>query len=476
MKKILAILLALAMIFSLAACGSNGTAAQDPAAGNETAAPGNDTAPEDTTPAFDAEAVIAGFTAAPVKFTATMTQTYVLDVQNPDYQSFAKDVADEVVVNVDLTAGDVYYYGKLTEKDGSVSEQLVCKEGDGYVIMTTSSVKQPLPGEEVAVQVINDLMKALSLKTAGYMNMGMFTFNNTSWITDYVLLGSANVNPDDAYFAYEYADNNGGLKMVLNADYIGYFGDQGTFEFGKQEEAEHAGVVTVETTPEGFVTLFNEELTAYQALAIINPPVPLVLNGTRTMTASYDADFTRVESIDQDDMIVLNVENATVATFDFDVATMAATPGTDLTAGHFVAVTVEPKAGYVVKSVTVNGMDTQLMGTFYCLMTPAEDGVTYVIAVEVAEEGEVSTEAAVIVLGETAGYEVTTYDFDYGTMSFTEGTEVAPGHFVAFQINADEGTVNPTVNGEAVTFINGYYCYMSAAEAGQTYTIEVAAN
>ena len=467
LTKVLAVLLAMSMALALAACGGK------PASST----PASSTPASSSEPAFDAESVIKGFTGAPTKISATFKQTYVLDVQNPDYVAFAKDVADEVIISADLTPGDVYYYGKLTEKDGTVSEQLVCKEGDGYVCLTTTSAKAPLPSEEVALQVISQMMKALSLKTAGYIDPGFFTFNNTSWITDYVLLGSANVKPDDAYFAYEYADNNGGIKMVLNADYIGYFGDQGTFEFGKQETADHAGVVTVETNAEGFVTSFTEKLSAYQALAIINPPVPLVLNGERTLTAVYGGDITRVESIDQNDMIVLPVENATVTTFDFDVATMTPTPGVTLTPGHFVAVTVEPKDGFEVKSVTVNGADTQLMGTFYCLMQPVEEGVVYVISVELAEAGgETSDEAATIVLGEHGDFEVTTFDFDYGSMSFTEGTAVAPGHFVAFQVNAEQSAITATVNGDAVQFINGYYCYMTAVQGGQTYTIEVKAN
>lgn len=468
MKKFLALLLAMAMILALAACGAKNDAPA-PTEAPTTEAP--------TEPAFDADSVIAGFTTAPTKFSATFKQTYVLDVQNEDYVSFAKDVADEVVVNVDLTAGDLYYYGKLTEKDGTVTEQLVCKEEGGYVCLSTSTAKQPLPSEDVAAQVIDAMMAALSRKTAGYVDLGMFRFNNTSWITDYVLLGSANVNPSDAYFAYNYSDLNGGLKMELNADYIGYFGDQGTFEFGKQAEAEHAGVITVETTAEGFVTSFTEKLTAYQELAIINPPVPLVLNGERSLTADYAADFARVASIEQDDMIVNPVENATVATFDFDLATMGFVPGTELTPGHFVAVSVEPKEGFEVKSVTVNGIDTMLQGGYYCLMQPAEEGVTYVINVEVgeaaAEGGEENGDAATIVLGELNGFAVTPFDFDYGTMSFVEGTTVAPGHFVAFQINSED--VVPTVNGEEVKFINGYFCYMTAVEAGGVYTIDVAA-
>lgn len=396
-KKPIALLLAGVLALSLAACAKQET--------KPTEAPTTEATTEATTePAFDASPVIAGFTTTPEKINATFTQTYVLEVQNENYQSFAKDIDDKLTLSVDFTPGDVYYYGKLESKDGTVAEQLVKAQDGVYYAMTTTEEKTALSDEAAAVAAIGEMMKALSLKTAGYIDPGFFTFNNNAWMTSYILLGSTNVSPDDSWFTYTYADNNGGLKADITADYVGYFGDSGTFEFGKQQDAEHAAVISLETDAKGYITSFNEKLTSYQQLAIISPPVPLVLTGERTMTAAYGEDIARIDTIAQ---------------------TLAETEA------------------------------------------PTE---------ETTETTEAAGEFGTISLGEISGCTVVTYDFDYATFAFVEGTQVAPGHFVAFQVEAPEGAeITATVNGEAATFINGYYCYMTAAQAGQEYVVAVSA-
>lgn len=393
-KKRIAILLAAVLVLSLAAC-----AKQEPA-------PTTEPTTEATEPAFDAAPVIAGFTTTPEKVNATFTQTYILEVQNENYQSFAKDIDDKLTVSVDFTPGSVYYYGKLKSKDGTVSEQLVHSEDGVYYAMTTTEEKTALADEAAAVAAIGDMMKGLSLKTAGYIDPGFFTFNNGAWMTSYILLGSANVSPDDTWFTYTYTDNNGGVKADITADYVGYFGDSGTFEFGKQKDADHAAVISLETNDKGYITAFNEKLTSYQELAIISPPVPLVLTGERTMTASYGGDIARVDTIAQ------------------------------------------------------------------TLPEPETEAATE----ETTQATEAAGEAGTIVMGEVSGCTVVTYDFDYATFAFVEGTQVTPGHFVAFQVEAPEGTeITATVNGDAATFINGYYCYMTAVQAGQEYVVAVSA-
>lgn len=398
-KKRIAALLAAVMVLSMAACAKQETKATE-----TTAEP---TTEETTEPAFDAAPVIANFTTTPEKVSAAFTQTYVLEVQNENYQSFAKDVDDKLTVSVDFTAGDVYYYGKLESKDGTVSEQLVRCEDGVYYSMTTTEEKTALADEAAAVAAIGEMMKQLSLKTAGYIDPGFFTYNDNTWMTGYILLGSTNVAPDDSWFTYTYADNNGGVKADITADYVGYFGDSGTFEFGKQKDADHAAVISLETDAKGYITSFNEQLTSYQELAIISPPVPLVLTGERTMTAAYGEDIARIDTIVQ----------------------------------------------------SLPAAETE----------------------EVTEATEETTEAAAeepgtITMGEVSGCTVVTYDFDYASFAFVEGTQVTPGHFVAFQVDAPEGAeITATVNGEAATFINGYYCYMTAAQAGQEYVVSVTA-
>lgn len=447
--------------------------------------------------AFDAASVIAGFNTFPTKVNATFTQTYVLDVQNDDYQSFAKDEADVVTVSMDLTPGDVYYYGKLVEKDGTVTEQLVCAEDGTYYASATTVEKIALPDEATAVGAIYDMMKNLSRKTAGYVDPGFFTYTGNAWMTAYILLGSTNVEPDDFWFTYTYTDNNGGVNASITADYIGYFGDMGTFEFPKQPEAEHAGVIELSTDANGYITSFNEKMTSALSLPIISPPVPLVLNGERTLTAVYGEDVERISALGETaapapaveaapeqapeageaaSIVLGTVEGCTVATYDFDYATFAFVEGNTVAPGHFVAFQVTAPEGAEV-AATVNGEEVAFINGYYCYMTPAEAGKEYVVSATVGAAAEAaSAENGTIVLGTAVNCSVVTYDFDYATFAFVEGTEVAPGHFVAFQVTAPEGAeIAATVNGEEVAFINGYYCYMTPAEAGKEYVVSVSA-
>lgn len=292
------------------------------------------------------------------------------------------------------------------------------------------------------------------------------------------MLGSTNVPVDsERYFTYTYSktDDNG-LKAEITTDYIGYYGDSGVFEFGKQADKDHASTITLVTDEHGCITSFEQNFTSYQELNIINPPVPLKLDGSRSFTAEYDKDIASKKTmIDQNDIVVNEVENATVKTYDFDYATFSFTEGTDITAGHYVAVQVNTKAGFKVASVKVNGVDATLTNGYYVYMTPAVDGVIYSVVVTIEEDTGADMTPGTIVVGTVENATIDTFDFDYGTMAFVPGTQVAVDHFVAFQVKAAEGyeVATATVNGADATFINGYYCFMSAVKAGETYTIEV---
>lgn len=80
-----------------------------------------------------------------------------------------------------------------------------------------------------------------------------------------------------------------------------------------------------------------------------------------------------------------------------------------------------------------------------------------------------------IVVYENENATVTTYDFQLSGYVFTEGTEVEAGHYVAAKVTPADGyeVAVVLVNGVSASLMNGYYCHMTAAEAGTTYTISV---
>ncbi|MGN0814934.1 MAG: hypothetical protein ACI4MH_06860 [Candidatus Coproplasma sp.] len=471
-KKILTAIAAVAAITVLGACvvGCNG---------GET--------PEESNALTAQEAAekIAGFTSSPTTVNATFKQDYELIVnsENASMKAFEKDIDDTVTVQADYTSGNLYYYGKKVAKDNSVTEQLLFKEGDSYYYMTTTTVKTVLESESAARAKIDELMTALTKQTSGYVDSDAFTYG-TAWIHDYVLLGSGSIEgTESSYFTYDYEKTEGdGLKITMDLKYVGYYGDAGTFEFST--DATHTGSqATLETDSNGYVLSFSQTLNNHLDMNITNPAVPLDLTGTRSLTATYNGTIDKKTTITQDitpgTINVSSVEHATVATYDFkngDYSTLA-NPSSTVSAGNFVAIKVTCDEGYEVSSVTVNGNATQLINGYYCYMTPAEAGKAYNVAVVVTAQGEEAPTTSAITVNSVEHATVETYDFKYGDYSTlgTPSTVVTAGNFVAVKVTCEAGydVTDVTVNGNATQYINGYYCYMSAAVAGTTYAVEV---
>ena len=440
--------------------------------------------------AEDAAAKIATFTGSPNTVNATFKQTFKLDVNDsrPGLDSFRKDVSDTVKVEIDYTAGNLYYYAKKTTKQNDVSEQLVVKEDSTYYFLTTTTAKQALADETAAKTKIDELLSSFTRANSGYIDGEAFVYS-TDWVHDYLLLGSGTVNgTEKSYFTYNYAAaENDGLKIGIDLKYVGYYTDGGSSEIGV--DATHTGATAeIVTNSKGYITSFSETMNNHLDMAIANPPFPLDYTGTRSLTATYDGAITKksADDIEQDlvpGTIVLpqSVEHATVQAFNFkqgDFSTLT-TPSETVDVGNYVAVKVTCETGYEVASVTVNGQATTNMNGYHCLMTPAESGVTYTVAVVVKAEGEEAPTTGTIVASAVDHATVKTYDFTYSQNitadSFKEGTTVEAGHFVAVKVECESGYEVDTVkvNGTAANPINGYYCLMQAATAGTTYNVVV---
>ena len=112
---------------------------------------------------------------------------------------------------------------------------------------------------------------------------------------------------------------------------------------------------------QGYYCVKADEAVVYNVIVVVVP------EGTK--------------NLDVGTIYVVSVENATVKTYDFNLATFGTAEGTTVAAGHYVAVKVECETGYGVMSVTVNGVEATLQGPYYCHMTAVEAGTIYVVVI-----------------------------------------------------------------------------------------------
>ncbi len=445
-------------------------------------------------PEFTAEnaaEMIAGFKTNPTTVSGIWVQDFKLDVNsdNESFKSFATDLKATVDFAIDLTAGNVYYYAKRTVGESEAYEEIVAKADGKYYYKSTSLNPIELADEAAAVDRIESAFKAITTEKAGWLDVDAFLYNDT-WVGNYIMLGSTNV-PTKAgkNFAYTYTKTDGGLKIDIDAKYVGYTGDSGIVDVGTNDTMT-GSKITVETNAQGHILSVNQTVNNYIEFNITNPPIPLLYTGTRTLTAAYGAvtaktldsvamtATTGAVSISKD----ANVLKTELFDFNYGAMSFGETKNT-VTQGNFVALKITCGAGFEVDAVKVNGVDATNMNGYYCHMTPVEAGGSYdvVITTKATGDGPVNTTASVTVdAAEGITYEL--YDFDYGKMQAGDmagafkatAGEVEQGHFIAVKITS-AGEVVVKVDGNDATAISGYYCYMKSVEAGKTYAVTVEA-
>ncbi len=439
--------------------------------------------PQTEGPKENYEELIAGFKTNPTTVSGTWVQDFKLDVNsdNESFKSFATELKATVDFAIDLTAGNVYYYAKRTVGDASV-EEIVAKADGKYYYKSTSLNPIELADEAAAVAKIESAFKAITTEKAGWLDVNAFLYNDT-WVSNYIMLGSTNVpTKTGKNFAYTYAKEGDGLKIDIDAKYVGYTGDSGIVDVGTNAELT-GSKIAITTNAQGHILSLSQSISNYIEFNITNPPIPLLYTGTRTLTASYGA--VTAKTLDDVAMTATtgtvtiekdaNVMKAELFDFNYGTMSFGETKNT-VTAGNFVALKVTCGAGYEVDTVKVNGTDATNMNGYYCHMTPVAAGGSYevVITTKAAGNGPVETTAdATVEAAEGITYEL--YDFDYATMGFAPSQgKIEQGHFIAVKITS-EGDVSVKVDGNDAQFINGYYCYMKAVEAGKSYAVTITA-
>lgn len=440
--------------------------------------------------AEDAAAKIATFTSSPNSIDATFKQKYKLTVndERAHFKSFEKDIDDTVIIQADFTAGNVYYYGKKTAKDNTVTEQLVVKEGSGYVYLTSTTVKKTLADEAAAKTKIKELMTSLTKQTSGYVDSDAFVYD-ADWVHTYLLLGSQTLKGDEkSSFTYKYEKTDGdGLKAGIDMKYVGYYGDAGTFEFGT--DATHTGArADIETDSNGYITSFSQTLNNHLDMNITNPAVPLDLAGSRSLSATYNGTITKkavadiTQTLNNPTVTFSNPANATLAVTDMVITGQApssmtpVTSGAAVAVGHWIAVKVTPEEGYEADTVKVGGHDTVPMAGQYCYHVTEDDyNVELKVAVTVKAKDPNAPTTGTITVANVEHATVTTYDYKEGDNSTlaTPSATVTIGNFVAVKVECESGYEVDTVkvNGENAQPIFGYYC--KKVTAAGTYNVVV---
>ncbi len=443
-------------------------------------------------PSFNAEEMLAGFKTNPTTVSGTWVQDFKLDVdsENESFKSFATDLKATVDFAIDLTAGSVYYYAKRVTDAGDSFEEIVAKADGKYFYKSTSCNATELASEEAAIAKIGEAFKAVTNEKSGWLDTDAFLYND-SWVSDYIMLGSTNVpTTSKSYFTYTYDKTaEGGLKIDLDAKYVGYTGDSGIVDVGTNAAMTGSKIV-IETNDKGHILSMSQTVNNYIEFNITNPPIPLLYTGTRTLTASYGA--VTPKTLDDVSMtattgtVTINKDANVLKAelFDFNMANTAfSETKSEIAAGNYIAIKITCGAGYEVDSVKINGVDATNMQGYYCHMTPVEAGGSYEVVITTKRSGDGPVDVNATVTVEAAdGIQYELFDFDYAKMQAGQMAEafkpttdkVEQGHFIAVKISG-EGEYIVKVDGNDATFINGYYCYMKSVEAGKTYAVTIGA-
>lgn len=381
------------------------------------------------------------------------------------YFTYSYSKTDSDGLTVDLSAKYVGYYGDSgtfdfgTNDDHTGASLTLTTDSDGRILSFSEEMDN-----YIELNIVNPAVP-LSLtgtKTFSASYNGSISRTTLDDVNEEV--SDADAATTGTIVVYE---NENATVTTYDFQLSGY-----VFTPGTEVEAGHYVAATV-TPADGYEV----------AVVLVNGVEASLMNGYYChMTAAeagttYTISVTLIEeggtvSETSGTITVNNETNGTVTAYDFDYSTFSFTEGTDVTAGHYVAVTVSDLDESF--TVTVNGQSTTNFNGYYCYMVTAVAGAEYVVDVTYASEEE-DEGYGTIVVEDVSNCEYVVYDFDYSSFLFTEGNTVAVGHYVAVKVTADDGyeVTSVTVNGNAATYINGYYCYMSAATAGTTYTVVI---
>ncbi len=371
-----------------------------------------------------ADSVIEGFNPQLTTLSATYDVDYdmIVNSDNASMKNFEKHLDETTTIEADYTAGSLYLYGKrVIASDNSYSEVLLVKDGENYKYVTsTMGDYEVLASEADALAQMDVLLKKITYREAGWISTKSFTYAE-NYAHNQFLHDSENVTLDMVEAPTKALDGNG-VKLDWNLAYVAYVGDAGTFEFRGTNAA------TVKANETGLITYSSIAYDAHLDMAIVNPPVPLDLDGTRSLQVNHGAQITKKTDIAHSaPKVAVNLaaaENGSYAVSWFDYAnnSFAMTPvqnGGEVTVGMYLGIVVTPAEGYKVEFVKVNGVTTNiLVNGIYCFLVG--NSVQNISVTFVEESAAVETDATINITQPENGSVAVSY------IDYTQGGAQAP--------------------------------------------------
>lgn len=336
--------------------------------------------------------VIAGFdtTLSNQSVKGTFKNNYQVTVDahggTSDFSSFRHDI--ESTLDFEFTLGDnFYFYSKKTWEDKNetnskeVKEAILYQDNGKYyysstyttAVEVTTSVKEKL----------ESILTSVSSEQAGSLNLGSFIYTKKQYEYDYFGLTTTFELEELVDSTYEVTEDNG-LTVTYKPTYVGYQTDNGMSDFGAADGKDSAAVVTINVDNKGQVTGWTETYQASLDFAIMTPKPTVSINGSRSLSVSYnqtltekkDSDITHKNPVSK--VILANSENGTYTVSYFDYAkkdyTMHTVNSYDrVEVGMYLAIKPTASEGYEVNKVTVNGEETAVVvNGMYCFEVTAE--------------------------------------------------------------------------------------------------------
>lgn len=375
-----------------------------------------------------------------------------------NFSSFLRDASITVKADLDL-GSDKYlkvtaaYTDALNTSTNFETTAILWKEDGKYYSQVN---------DENATEV-SDVNSAISslLKDASTTNVGWVDLNSLLYKTDHSYeLNNFNLTDtftvDDLEWDTSYeANETEGIKATTSLSYIGYKGDQGWFDLKNCGDAK----AEVVTDNNGYVTSYTETLNNQVDLPIMTPAPTVEVNGSRSLTASYNSTFTK----EKGDLTIKTTasftdsENGSYTVTQFkngDWANMTPVKDKDtLDLTKYLGIKPTAASGYEVDKVTVNDKETSIIAAgWYCFMP---------------EEGK---NVIKVTFKKSADAEIT-----YATVNVTNENNVKytlkrlVGQNLAGMVDITDGKIDTSESG----VFGVIYIASSDQEEGKTYTVEV---
>lgn len=291
-------------------------------------------------------------------------------VDNATFKPFLHDYNVETTADIDLTSDDLYLKintsGTDTNKATKTQHALLYKDGDKYKYADLSSTEESEISSTDALGKLKETLKTYTTMTNGYLDLDKtFTCTTADQYIKDVVNYEKDYNETELGKLPEITSTKSGegYKFDFKPKYVSYNTDQGVSNFATKEGTTDASF-TFETNKEGLVTSYKQIYNQAQAMPIMNPAPEIYVTGTRELQVTYDATFTKANTLDRVTKIEFDkVVNGSFEAKQFAIDTTSHQP-TDWSNPltnyqdldkEYIGIKPTPITDFKVKDVKLNG-------------------------------------------------------------------------------------------------------------------------